>query len=319
MPMSDASTAPLGIVTCPRLVEHRPADGSPHVERPERYAVMLEAEASVEHLAMQPPAEPADDKTLLRVHGRSHLDQIAALSKMGGWYDADTYVGVGSDELARSAVACGMTAADAVLSKRCRRAMSLVRPPGHHAEPDKAMGFCLYSTAAIVVRHLQHVHSVQRVAVVDFDVHHGNGTQAAFWRDPDVLSVSVHEDPATLWPGTGTAAETGGGAGEATTVNVPLPAGSTGDVMLAALRDVVLPRLREHRPEIIVACCGFDAHAADPLANLQVDTDTFGVVGQLLVDAADELCDGRLVGTVEGGYDLAALRDSLRSFLGAWT
>ena len=306
-----AKIAPLGIVVSPRAAEHRPPDGSPHPERPERMTAVLEAIASIDHLALHEPT-PADDETLLLVHPPHHLEAIAKHSAHGGRIDADTYVSVDGDAIARAGVGACLAAADAVVDGRCRRAFVATRPPGHHAEPDRAMGFCLYANAAIAVRHLQRRRGLGQIAVVDFDVHHGNGTQAVFRDDPSVLTISVHQDPRTLWPGTGFAGE----PGEAV-LNVPLPPGTGDGAWLAALEAAVVPAVERHRPEVLVVCAGFDAHADDPLANLALTSAGFGEIGTRLARLADDLCDGRLLATLEGGYDLNALRDSTAAFLTA--
>ena len=311
---------PLALVTSPRFVDqalpaHLRDRAGGHPERPDRIrAVWSAIEAADLRLLRLEPDAPADDAALLRVHTPAHLAHVAASA--GGYADAgETYVGPHSDAVARLGVACGLRAADAVMSGDARRAFAAVRPPGHHAEPDRAMGFCLYGNAALIVRHLQQIHGLARVAVIDFDVHHGNGTQAAFYDDPSVLTVSLHGDPRTLWPGTGYAHETGVGDGRGYAVNVPLPPGTGDAAYLRALRDLALPRVRAFRPEALVVSAGFDAHAADPLAGLMLSSDGFAAIGRELAKLADEVCDGRLVATLEGGYDLPALGESLVAFL----
>ena len=332
--------SPLAFVSSPRLVNHvlpahlRDRAGG-HPERPDRIRAVDAAVRAAGMLGsptpfpdFTPPAfdvtpdgppllelapdGPADDAALRRVHPRDYIDCIG---KLDGYADADTYAGPDSDAAARLAVACATRAADAVMGGEARRAFAAVRPPGHHASAARAMGFCLYSTAAILVRHLQAVHGVGRVAVVDFDVHHGNGTQAIFYADPTVLTISLHQDPRTLWPGSGFADETGEGAGRGFALNVPLPPGTGDAAYLTALRERVLPRVREYRPEVIVISAGFDAHAADPLANLSLTAAGFAEIGGELAALADEACDGRLVATSEGGYDLKALGESAVAFL----
>ncbi len=255
------------------------------------------------------------DGSVLLVHEMAHVERLAALSARGGWADADTYVGVGSDRLARLGVACCTTAADAVATGSAKHALALVRPPGHHAMPDRTMGFCLYANAAIAVRHLQRTHGLKRLAVIDIDVHHGNGTQAVFWRDPDVLTVSLHGHPDHLWPHTGYESERGEGVGEGACVNVPLMPGTGDDAYRAALEERVFPLVRQHSPELVVVCCGLDAHADDPVGNLSLSTPFFGEIGTMIGGLADEVCDGRVLVTLEGGYDLKALTGGLSAFL----
>jgi len=314
--MSDAATPILGVATSRALLGHVTPDGAPHPERPARLDAALEAVADVRDVDLGTP-EPADDADLLLVHGQAHLEHIEFLAKRGRWADPDTYVGTESDRLARLGVACCLRCADAACDGTVRRGFACVRPPGHHALPDRPMGFCLYANAALAVRHLQRRRGVTRVAVVDFDVHHGNGTQAAFWRDPDVLTVSLHGHPDHLWPHTGFADERGEGPGEGACLNVPLPPGTTDEPYLHVLREVVVPRVREHRPDVLVVGAGFDAHTDDPLANLDLSTPCFGDIGRVLATLADEACDGRMVVTLEGGYALQALRGSLTAFLRA--
>ncbi|MEM1011319.1 MAG: histone deacetylase [Planctomycetota bacterium] len=304
----------LAVATSPTFRDHRPPDGAPHPERPERYDAMLAALEGMPHRLLDEP-EPVDDETLLMVHGQAHVEQIGQLSRRGRWADADTYVGVGSDEIARRGVACCLAAADAVATGESKHGLAIVRPPGHHAEPDRPMGFCLYANAALVVRHLQRQHGMDRVAVVDFDVHHGNGTQAVFWRDPSVLTVSLHGHPDHLWPHTGSADEIGEGTGEGACLNVPLMPGCSDDDYRKALVENVLPQVRAFQPEALVVCAGFDAHEDDPLANLALTTPFFDEIGRLLASLAHQACEGRIVMTSEGGYDLKALTNGMNAFL----
>ena len=263
------------------------------------------------------PGAPADDETLQLVHPPEYIRFIGDIAHRGGGYadHGETYVGPASDEVARLCVAATIRGTDLVASGKTRRAFAAVRPPGHHAEAAKAMGFCLFATAAIAVRHLQRVHGLARVAVVDFDVHHGNGTQAVFWRDPRVLNISLHQDPRTLWPGTGFADEVGEGPGRGFCVNIPLPPGTNDERYLRALREQVLGRVADFNPDALVVCAGFDAHAADPLAQLALSTDGFGEIGRELAHLADDVCGGRLIACLEGGYSLRALGQSVVSFL----
>lgn len=336
----------LAFVSSPRFVEHRVPDAladraGGHPERAQRIAAMNAAvrqaglirspnpfadfeldfgiSADGPELLELAPEAPADDATLALVHPPDYIRFIGEIAQRGGGFadHGETYVGPKSDEVARLALASAIRAADAVISGQAKRAFAAVRPPGHHAEPARAMGFCLYATAAITVRHLQRTHGLSRVAVVDFDVHHGNGTQAVFWRDPGVLNISLHQDPRTLWPGTGFAHEIGEGAGRGFTMNLPLAPGTEDNAYLAALRDQALPRVRDFAPEALVVCAGFDAHSADPLAQLALSSEGFGRIGTELARLADETCAGRLIATLEGGYNLRALGQSAVAFLRA--
>jgi acetoin utilization deacetylase AcuC-like enzyme len=262
------------------------------------------------------PAPDADPDMLRAVHTDRHIMGIEhAAQAGGGWLDGDTYCTARSYDVALRAAGAAMRATDMVMRGETRSAFGLVRPPGHHATPAQAMGFCLFNNAAVAARAAQRLHGAGRVAIVDIDVHHGNGTQDVFWEDPSVLYCSLHQWP--LYPGTGLARETGGGAGAGTTVNVPLPPGTDGAHWLHAFESRVVPALREHRPDLIVVSAGYDAHAADPLAELRLSTDTYAHVARRLAELAGEMCAGRTVWVLEGGYDLEALAASVGASLQA--
>ena len=265
------------------------------------------------------PAEPAPDadiELLRAVHSDRHILGIEkAAQGGGGWLDGDTYCTARSYDVALRAAGAAVRATDLVMSGSARSAFGLVRPPGHHATPDQAMGFCLFNNAAVAARTAQRLHGAARVAIVDIDVHHGNGTQDVFYEDPSVLYCSLHQWP--LYPGTGLQGETGSGRGDGTTVNVPLPPGTDGERWLYAFEARVMPALRAHRPELIVVSAGYDAHEADPLAELRLTTDTYAQVAAQLAALAGEICDGRMVWVLEGGYDLDALAASVGASLQA--
>lgn len=261
--------------------------------------------------------EPADESMLRLVHTQAMIDRVRNLSAAGGGaLDAgDTIAGPQSFEVAQLAVGAVVSSTIAVLEGRVQRAFAAVRPPGHHAEPNRSMGFCLFANLAVAVRVAQQRYGVGHVAIVDFDVHHGNGTQAAFADDPSVLFVSLHQHPSTCYPGTGHARETGEGMGEGYTLNLPLPPG-TGDAgYLRAIDEVVAPRLHEFCPELLFISAGFDAHHDDPLANMAVTEEGFGQMTERLVALADTCCAGRVVSALEGGYDLRALSRSVTRHL----
>jgi acetoin utilization deacetylase AcuC-like enzyme len=219
--------------------------------------------------------------------------------------DADTTMSPGTLEAALRAVGGAMQAVDAVASARVTNAFVASRPPGHHAEREKAMGFCFFNHAAIAARHAQSAHGVSRVAVVDFDVHHGNGTQAIFWADPSVMYASTHEMP--LYPGTGAENETGEAG---TIVNAPLKAGDGGEAFRAAFEQRILPRLNAFAPEFLIISAGFDAHRRDPLGNLNLVEADYIYATEALIAIADRHARGRIVSVLEGGYDLQALANS---------
>ena len=253
---------------------------------------------------------PASEEQICRVHTVGHLEQIRDLAGHGGgMIDLDTVVSRRSYDAARLAAGGAMAAARWVVQHPGQRAFALVRPPGHHATPDQAMGFCLFNNVAIAARFAQTELGLPRVAIVDFDVHHGNGTQDAFYADPSVLFCSLHQSP--LYPGTGLVGEIGSGAGRGFTVNLPLPPGCGDAAYDRAFDRVIVPILRRFQPDLILVSAGFDAHWADPLADTRVSTSGFVALTRTLAQLADELCAGRLALTLEGGYDLRALASSV--------
>ncbi|HEY8668226.1 MAG TPA: histone deacetylase, partial [Tepidisphaeraceae bacterium] len=206
---------------------------------------------------------------------------------------------------------------DAVMAGEVRRAFAAVRPPGHHAEPDRAMGFCLFGNVAIAARYLQQRHGLGRIGIVDFDVHHGNGTQAAFEDDPSVLFISMHQHPATLWPRSGHDWEIGTGAGRGTILNLPFDPGAGDEEYLMAMEHYVLPALDEFHPEMLLISAGFDAHRDDPLAQIELSDAAYEIMTRELVALAERHCEGKVVSALEGGYNLMALgRGVVRHLIG---
>lgn len=248
---------------------------------------------------------PASDEQLLRVHRRRHVDTVMLAAERSAHLDSDTYVGPDSEQAARLAAGglCNVTAA--VLTGQARNGFALVRPPGHHATPDRGMGFCLYNNVAIAARAAQAEHGVSRVLIVDFDVHHGNGTQDVFYEDGSVLFFSTHQYP--HYPGSGHWRETGRGPGAGTTVNVPFPAGVGDAGYAAAFDDILAPVARRFLPQLILVSAGFDAHWNDPLAHMQLSLLGYAALVDRLLALAHELCDDKLVFTLEGGYHLDVL------------
>ena len=275
-----------------------------HAENPEtkrRMKNLLEVSGLTDHLAILKP-RPATDDELARFHTRGHIEKIRAMSAAGGGDASElTPFGAGSFEIAKLAAGGAIVALEAVLRGDVTNAYALIRPPGHHALTDLGMGFCLFGNAPIAIQHGRAVHGLGRVAVVDWDVHHGNGTQAAFYDDPETLTISLHAD--NLFPAnSGTLAERGTGAGFGYNLNVPLPPGSGDGAYLDAVKRVVLPALRRFKPDLIVVACGFDASAADPLGRMMVTSDGYRQLTALLMAQAEELCGGRIMMTHEGGY-----------------
>lgn len=292
----------------PRFGEHTTPPG--HPERPERAGVFdAVAEAFRLRGGVVSDPRPATREELARVHTVAYLDEVAAADGRAVMLDPDTFTSPESVEIALLAAGAAIDAARHAWQSG-DSAMALVRPPGHHAEPDRAMGFCLYNNIAVAAAALR-AEGVSRVAIVDFDVHHGNGTQAAFYADPAVLYVSSHQFP--YYPGTGAAGETGSGAGRGFTINIPMAAGATDAEYERVYRTVVVPALEQFAPELILVSAGYDAHELDPLAGMRMTAEGFGaLVGQLKA-AASRLCEGRIAFITEGGYHLAALRECLEA------
>lgn len=252
----------------------------------------------------------ATTEQLARVHDPEYLRRIAETAGSSVQLDPDTFTSPETYDVAHLAAGAAVEAVERVLSRPHTRALALVRPPGHHAERNRAMGFCIYNNVAVAAAHARAL-GVPRVAVVDYDVHHGNGTQHMFDEDPAVLYVSTHQHP--FYPGTGDATETGQSDGRGFTVNVPLEVGSLNEDYRVVFAEVILPVLRAFRPGLILLSAGFDAHERDPLAGMRLTTPAFAAMTDDLRAVADEHCEGRLVAVTEGGYDLRALGDSLRA------
>ena len=291
---------------------HQPPGGAPHPERSDRLAAILERLESSGMLARMQPLAPRDatDEELLAVHDRALLETVDAHAGAGGgWIDADTFVGPSSPAAARRAAGAVLAATEAALGGsavegRVTSAFVAARPPGHHATRDRAMGFCLYNQVAVAAA-VALARGVERVAVVDWDLHHGNGTQAIFDAEPRLLYVSTHAYP--FYPGSGAVEERGRGAAAGTKINVPLPHGAGDAAFLAAYERVAVPALERFEPGLVLVSCGWDSHARDPLGVLAVSTAGYTAVARLIVDAAARLCGGRLVAVLEGGYDEHAL------------
>jgi acetoin utilization deacetylase AcuC-like enzyme len=286
-------------------------DTSPgHPESPDRLRAVIRALAAEEFAPLlREEAPSATDAQLLRVHPPEVLRRLAAKvdeSAMEGYaqIDADTVVSPGSYIAARRAAGAVCHAVGAVALGEARNAFCAVRPPGHHAESRRPMGFCLFNNVAIGALEARAVYGLKRIAVVDFDVHHGNGTQEQFEADPTLFYASCHQFP--FYPGTGRAGETGVG----NIVNVPLAEGAGGAAFLRAIGDRIIPALEEFRPDLLMISAGFDAHENDPLAGLNVATEDFESATDLLCAAAERLCGGRVVSTLEGGYNLKDLAAS---------
>ncbi len=278
--------------------------GEGHPERPERLRAIQLALSEPEFAGLDRRAAPLAEKTQIAlVHGQDYIDSIFAVAPKTGrvQLDPDTAMNPASLGAARRAAGAVCAAVDAVMEGMGKNAFCAVRPPGHHAETGRSMGFCIFNSIAIGAQHARAAHGLKRVAVVDFDVHHGNGTQAAFWDDEDLFFGSTHQMP--LYPGSGAEAETGAG----NIHNFPLPPGAAGMAFRDAMADGLLPALDAFKPDFILISAGFDAHAADPLAQLRFETEDYVWITQELMAMAGRHCQGRVVSSLEGGYDLAAL------------
>ena len=290
------------LFTHPACLDHDP--GRHHPESPARLRAVLDALADPEFARIDRREAPeAALEDLLRVHSRPHVERLLhAVPKSGHvGIDADTILSPASGAAALRAAGAVVAAVDAVVAGEADNAFCAVRPPGHHAEPARAMGFCLFNNIAVGALRARAVHELHRVAVIDFDVHHGNGTQAAFEADDGLFYASTHQSP--LYPGTGSASETGVG----NIVNVPLRPMSGSSQFRAAMTQRILPALDAFRPELVLISAGFDGHRSDPLAQLMLDEEDYTWVTEKLIEIAYRHAGGRLISALEGGYDLAAL------------
>jgi acetoin utilization deacetylase AcuC-like enzyme len=297
---------PLTLFASDRFVEHQTPPG--HPEAPERAEVMdrVAVRWQAQGGAVATP-QAATNEALARVHAPEYLDRIAATAGRATALDPDTFTSPATHEIALLAAGAAVDAVSHSMGGR-RRSLALVRPPGHHAERARAMGFCFYNNVAVAAAHARAA-GASRVAVVDYDVHHGNGTQHIFERDPSVLYVSTHQYP--YYPGTGGAGEIGKDEGEGFTVNAPLEAGAVDEDYRLVFAELVVPVLRQFAPDLVLVSAGFDAHERDPLGGMRLTTAAFAAMTAELRQVADECSGGCLALVVEGGYDLEAFGDSL--------
>ncbi|GJE16998.1 histone deacetylase family protein [Methylobacterium marchantiae] len=288
-------------------LEHRTPHG--HPERPERMKAVQEALGMPDFSGLDRRSpEAAALESVFLAHPEEWVRAILRSVPTEGvaHLDSDTVLSPGTIDCVLRGVGAGVQGVDLVMTGTARNTFSAMRPPGHHAERTKAMGFCVFNNAAIAALHAKAVHGAERVAIVDWDVHHGNGTQDIFWSDPSVLFCSTHQMP--LYPGSGAVSERGE---HDTIVNAPLKPFADGDAFKEALNSRVLTRLEEFRPDLIIISAGFDAHWRDPLANLMLEAEDFAWATAKVMEIADRTCDGRIVSLLEGGYDLKGLGESV--------
>jgi acetoin utilization deacetylase AcuC-like enzyme len=287
----------------PIAKEHDTGPG--HPEQPARWDAAVRGLGDLRLTHTEPRAATEDELALCHTRGYIRIARNDVLSGVHSLSTGDTDISARSFEVALRAAGTCLNAVDLVMQGSATNAFCIVRPPGHHASADRGMGFCLFNNIAIAARYAQQRHGAERVAIVDWDVHHGNGTQDIFYVDPSVFFFSTHQSP--WYPGTGAASETGEGAGNGATMNCPLPAGSGRDQILGAVADRLLPRLDEFRPDLILISAGFDSRTGDPLGRFLLTDEDFADLTVTLLEAADKHCGGKLISVLEGGYNLDGL------------
>ncbi len=301
----------VGLIYDPIYLEH---DTGTHPETSERLVAimsLLEKSGVKDHLVSIPP-RMATEGELITNHSKELIARVESSSSQGGaWLDGDTYCSPGSYKAALYAAGGILRGVDAVMNGEVNSVFGLVRPPGHHATWNRAMGFCLFNNIAIAARYARQQHGLKRILIADFDVHHGNGTQDAFYDDPNVLYFSTHLYP--YYPGSGDVGETGTGDGKGATVNVPLPGGCGDNEYRQVYQEILVPVARRFKPELILVSVGYDPHWSDQLAMMQLSVQGFADIVKIISDLAEELCGGRLVLTLEGGYNLEAISYSCKA------
>ena len=301
----------VGYVYHPIYLKH---DTGQHVEGARRLEAIIShlEETGLNQRLVSIPPRAATIEEISLVHHKQYIEHIGEVAqKGGGWLDADTVMSSHSYEAACYAAGGVISATGAVIDGEANSAFALVRPPGHHATAAQAMGFCLFNNVAIAAKYARNKYKLERIVIIDFDVHHGNGTQEAFYDDPQVLYISTHQSP--FYPGTGGMEETGGGVAGGTTVNIPLPAGCGDAEYLSVFREVVVPAAKRFDPQLILVSSGYDPHWVDHLAMMQVSTIGFAEMVKIVKGLADALCGGRAVFCLEGGYHPRALSCSVKA------
>jgi len=294
-----------GIVYHEKYQEHNLGPG--HPENPERLKKIMESIGKIKNKPNIELLKPtsASEEDLLRVHTKGYVEKIKSMSRTGGVLTLDTPVPSGVYEIAKLSAGGAILAGKSVCEKKVDNAFALIRPPGHHAGRDFGGGFCFFNNIAIVIEHLRAKHGLKKFAILDWDVHHGNGTQDIFYTDSSVLYFSTHQSP--LYPGTGLIDDIGEGEGKGYNVNVPLNPGTSGASFLFILRELFIPLTQQFKPDIICISAGYDAYFNDPLASLEFTIKTYADATRIVKDMAEKVCDGRIVIVLEGGYNLDAL------------
>jgi acetoin utilization deacetylase AcuC-like enzyme len=303
----------VGLIYDPIYLKH---DTGAHVENSGRLVqtvALLEKSKLMDKLvAIAPRSATLEELSL--VHSQSHISRVQTYSKKGGgWLDGDTFASPASYDVALHAVGGVLNGLDSVMAGEVNHVFGLVRPPGHHATPDDAMGFCLFNNIAIAAEYAKRKYKLERILIADFDVHHGNGTQEIFYADPKVLYFSSHQYP--WYPGTGSIYEDGAGEGKGFTVNVPLPAYCSDKEHLRVYKEILVPVAKRFQPQVVLVSAGYDPHWADQLSLMQLTCSGFAGIVKIIKDLADELCQGRLLLSLEGGYNLEALSYSIKATL----
>jgi len=298
-----------GFIHHPQYLKH---DTEPHPENPGRLKAIqkkIEPSKIYPHLIFPEPRYATDEELSIN-HDPGHIDHVRNSCRDGVKnLDGDTVICPESWDAALLSVGAGLTAIDQIIMGHLDNAFTAVRPPGHHAEKDRAMGFCLFNNVALAARYAIKTHQLNRVFIFDWDVHHGNGTQHSFYSDPSVYYSSIHQYP--FYPGTGSENETGTRDGLGSTLNFPLNAFTGDSVYLDTIKNKLIPEIQSFRPDLIIISAGFDAHKDDPLAQMEVSSACYGEMTSLILKAAKEVCEGRLLSMLEGGYNQAALADSV--------
>ena len=301
----------VGFVYDPIYLQHNTGQHVENATRLEAMIAYLEQTQLKQQLTSIKP-RPATIEELSRAHHEPHISHVQEVAQRGGgWLDADTVMSPGSYDAALYAAGGAIRATEAVMSGEITSAFALIRPPGHHATSQRAMGFCLFNNVAITAKYILATYKLDRILIIDFDVHHGNGTQEIFYDNPQVLYISTHQYP--FYPGTGNIEEIGFGEAKGTTINIPLPSGCGDNEYLSVFEQIIVPAVKRFNPQFMLISAGYDPHWADELALMQVSTSSFAQIAKITQELSAELCNNRLVFILEGGYNLNALATSVKA------